>query len=268
MKTLADRDQRLLESARRALGPRPTDQQRAHDRLAVAIAAGALPTVTIPNDGSLIGSTAASGVSALRPLAEIPAKLVAGGLLIGGLGFGAGYVVGRADAPRAAPPQVMPMAQPPAPARPTPAAVDPTSVQAGLGSEPAQRTAAPGPHLALSNATPLAEPSSTPSRSPGSLAEEVELLAKAQRALRAGDHQAALGLLGELSRRFPKGALLEEREAAQVLAMCGADPGKRSAQRARAFVKAHRGSVYAARIRAACAELPPGKAEDSVRPAR
>lgn len=63
-----------------------------------------------------------------------------------------------------------------------------------------------------------AEPES-PSRA-GTLTEEVELLRVAQRALVDGDGASALSAVEEHRARFPDGALREERDAAQVFALC------------------------------------------------
>ena len=52
------------------------------------------------------------------------------------------------------------------------------------------------------------------------LSEEVALLARARRALRAGQADAALAALHEHARRFPRGQLVRERERSMVTALC------------------------------------------------
>jgi hypothetical protein len=53
------------------------------------------------------------------------------------------------------------------------------------------------------------------------LAEEVALLSEAERDLRAGQYQDALRVLNEHRRKFPQGALAQERIAARAQALCG-----------------------------------------------
>jgi hypothetical protein len=62
---------------------------------------------------------------------------------------------------------------------------------------------------------------SSVARSPSdSLPEEVRLLSKAEQQLNAGHAAEALSTLGEHERRFPGGALAEERLAARVQSLC------------------------------------------------
>jgi hypothetical protein len=58
-----------------------------------------------------------------------------------------------------------------------------------------------------------------------SLTEEVRLLSKAERQLSDGLAEDALKTLGEHERRFPRGALAEERMAARVEALCALSRG-------------------------------------------
>jgi hypothetical protein len=82
-------------------------------------------------------------------------------------------------------------------------------------------------------------------------AEELGLLQRAERAIRAGDGALARSFVAELEARFPKTLWQEERAAILVLAACALDePGAEPA--ARTFLERHAGSVYFARIRALC----------------
>jgi hypothetical protein len=77
------------------------------------------------------------------------------------------------------------------------------------------------PPVALVEATPVANPtSSVPSEDV--LAAEVRLLGEAQRALREGDAEQSLSLLGEHDQRFPAGALGPEADALRIDAFCAA----------------------------------------------
>lgn len=95
-------------------------------------------------------------------------------------------------------------------------------------------------------------------RSERTLAAEIALLERAERAIRAGEGQLALVLLDQLEREFPASTLHQERAAARVLARCtearSAGPAERVAARARAeqFL-ADGSSVYAERVRELCA---------------
>jgi len=82
---------------------------------------------------------------------------------------------------------------------------------------------------------------------------EVELIQRAQQALEAGDATAALVLLSEHARRFPNGALSEERDAARVLALCGAGQQDDAEQMGAAFLGRYPSSPLASRVRASCA---------------
>jgi outer membrane protein assembly factor BamD (BamD/ComL family) len=85
-----------------------------------------------------------------------------------------------------------------------------------------------------------------------SLAEELKLVTAAQAALDSGRHDDALALLQQHARRFPHGALAEEREAARVEALCGLGREHEAIRLADRFVIEFPGSPRSSRIRAAC----------------
>ena len=82
------------------------------------------------------------------------------------------------------------------------------------------------------------------------LSEEVALVDQIERSLRDGDSQSAARLTKEHEKRFPQGALVEEREGAGVLARCLSGAGATSG--ANAFLAAHPKSPMRTRISAAC----------------
>jgi hypothetical protein len=87
------------------------------------------------------------------------------------------------------------------------------------------------------------------SRDPG--AEELALLARTERAIRAGEPALAVSFLDELDARFPSSTLLEERSAARLLADCAlSNPGSR--RRAELFLSDRAASVYTDRLRRSC----------------
>lgn len=106
---------------------------------------------------------------------------------------------------------------------------------------------------------PVAAPSELdvePSPSAAGPNEELALLRRAERAVRADHAALALALIGELEERHPRSSLLEERRAIELLAHCQAGATD-SRQRAKRFLRAHPQSLYASRIRELC-ETPPG----------
>ena len=96
-------------------------------------------------------------------------------------------------------------------------------------------------------ATPQRPRASRPVSAPDRLAEEVALLDRANARLGAGDAAGALAAIAEHSRDFPRGALLDLREAARVKALCLAgERGQADAAAARLFAE-HPGSAVAQR---------------------
>lgn len=84
-------------------------------------------------------------------------------------------------------------------------------------------------------------------------ADELSLVSSMQLALRSGNASQALALANEHARRFPGGALAQEREGARAIARCQlAKPEGRASILAN-FEQRYGGSPYAARVRDACA---------------
>jgi len=81
--------------------------------------------------------------------------------------------------------------------------------------------------------------------------EELALLQRVERALRAKSASVAVALLDELDERFPETRLGEERQAARHVAECQLELPE-SLSRAQRFLAKRGGSVYAHRVRAAC----------------
>jgi hypothetical protein len=95
---------------------------------------------------------------------------------------------------------------------------------------------------------------------PDGWAAELALLQRAERAIRADNSDLALALLDQLDREHPKPQLVQEREAARLLADCersaqtavGRPAPSTATERARQYLSLHRGSVYTERIRHLC----------------
>ncbi|HTV20152.1 MAG TPA: hypothetical protein VMG12_15820 [Polyangiaceae bacterium] len=81
--------------------------------------------------------------------------------------------------------------------------------------------------------------------------EELALLQRAERAIRAGDGALAHSFIDELEARFPKTIWREERAAVLVLAACTqGEPG--ASERARSFLARRSSSMYHDRITSLC----------------
>lgn len=163
---------------------------------------------------------------------------------------------------------------------PSPADIGATEGAAiGAGGEPAPLTSTQA--MSPSRPTPPAPPrprataghparatpgrvqlSRAPAASNDPVAEELTLLSRAERAIRAGEPMLALSFLDELDARFPSSMLLEERLAARLLAECAlSNPGSR--RRAELFLSDRAASVYTDRVRRSCGLEPPAAIDPS-----
>ncbi|MCH9682236.1 MAG: hypothetical protein K0V04_12430 [Deltaproteobacteria bacterium] len=85
-----------------------------------------------------------------------------------------------------------------------------------------------------------------------SMRAELELLSRAQSALRSGRANEALKLVAEHARRFPHGAVSQERAALEVAALCEAGRTEQGRAVAAKFARAYPRSPLGARVREAC----------------
>jgi hypothetical protein len=124
------------------------------------------------------------------------------------------------------------------------------------GVPPESPRAAPTASVASGAAAPRRRPRAHPGReaqraAPASRSEELSLLQRAERAIRAADGALARSFIAELDARFPKTTWREERSAILVLAACALEePGAESD--AREFLRRHTASVYFDRIQMFC----------------
>jgi hypothetical protein len=81
--------------------------------------------------------------------------------------------------------------------------------------------------------------------------DELELLRRAERAVRADNSALALVLTSEHEARYPSSPLGEERSAIELMAHCAAKASDGAARAAR-FVRQHPKSVYLGRISDLC----------------
>lgn len=126
------------------------------------------------------------------------------------------------------------------------------------------RAAGPDRHVQNASISPPASAkpatvSSVPSQvpappaGPDSLSREAALLRDAQLALLAGDPTGALARLENHAVQFPTGALVEERRAARVLALCSQGRVTEAREAAQAFEREHPRSALTSSVRGACA---------------
>jgi hypothetical protein len=134
------------------------------------------------------------------------------------------------------------LAESAAPPSPLPeSAVLPSASSSSRSDEPppVASTAAPSPPPVLS--VPLS-----------ALQEESALLRAAHQALRTGDAGFALRLLNEAATRFPHGALLPERAALRVFALCSAGRDQEARTAGNDFLRNNPSGTLASRVRASC----------------
>jgi len=91
-----------------------------------------------------------------------------------------------------------------------------------------------------------------PARSRDGLTEEVELLSRAETELHAGRPAKALVALAEHQRKFPRGALAEERTAAKIQALCALGRSEEANAQLRQLLHISPKSALEERSRQAC----------------
>jgi hypothetical protein len=246
----------LLDAARYGDEPTHADRDRVRAAIAARLAAGAAAAIGVgmaaKAPASALGT--AGGASAAAAPVGVATKVLIAAALVGAIGVGAATVGVALRSPK--PPAQMP-------AQPVPVAVD---VPASAGG-PTQDTASrPGEAVALSEAraagsrptlrtgpvTAGAALSAHAAAATGDVAAEVRLLSEAHAAMRGGDAERALVLLEEHARRYPKGALGEERDAAKIAALCALGRVAEARQAADRFLRAAPLSPHAGPIRASC----------------
>lgn len=178
----------LVEAGRRALRSGAGDRERIEAALRARLGDAALP----PDAGVSQVATTASW--------QVLAGAAIGVCVLAGVAFYALRPAPSAPAPDARP----------APHRPAP--------QTTPASPPSAVPEPPAPAQSIAPPAAPPAPASPPARD--ALAREVALLSRATSALRAGHLEAALRILADHQRRFPTGALVEERRAAKAQALC------------------------------------------------
>ncbi len=223
----------LLELGRE--GDDPSDEAIDQNRrkLAVRIGAAALGTSVVA--GSATKAAAASAVGVWTSAKVIA---VCGVVIASGAALGTYALRGEPAAPPAA------------------SVVKPSALGASSSVREQQALAAdipPSEPLVPARPEPQSRPSSS-AKGEGarSIQSELELIRGAQKHLHRNDARAALALLSEHARRFPSGALAEEREASRVFALCQLGDAAGARSLAERFVRRSPNSPFVERVRASC----------------
>ena len=193
----------LMRAGRTAFRPDASDRDRVMRSLNAVL-----------GEGALLDGARPSGAAHAAATTRVTLKSwLVGGLAV--VALGAGVVVTPYVWKRAASHPVQ------APATPAAPAVEAApSARVSEANEPGDVAAMP--ERAPAGALPVAAPRGARGThaSPDSLPEEVRLLSRAEQQMNDGLAGDALRTLAEHERRFPTGALAEERMAARVQALC------------------------------------------------
>ena len=221
----------LIRAGRTAFRPGSSDRERVLQSLTRSLGDGAF--LDGPHAADLTKSVA-------PPPFPLPAWILGG---VCALAIGAAVLVAARPWARTPPRGAVPVTAslPPADQAPT------TTVP------PALRTVDRAPEERVEGMSSAPRPTARPSGAPSdSLQEEVRILSRAEEQLNSGRAEEALRTLGEHERRFPDGALAEERMAAHVQSLCalGRLPAART-ELAR-FARAYPRSPHLDRARRFC----------------
>ena len=252
----------LIESTLHADDPSDGDRARVRARLAaqlgaVAVAAtvGATSSTVVSASSGGAGAGALSAPAGAQGLGSLGLLKIA---VVAGLASVVGTVAWFAQKPQeiasggaaasAEPVETAALPQPASGAvhpivEPVAAEVEP-AVRAQVGRDP-ESTRAPAAPRRPVEAQPQNE---------SSLADELALLAKAQKALRDGEPAQALTHAHEHRQRIPRGTLREERYGIEALARCAL--GEDGAQVVAALTRLSPSSPLLGRVRAACEQKP------------
>lgn len=222
--------ERLCSVARDATLPDAVARSRVRARLDERLAAGA-------------------GAAPARPLNRLWFGIGAAVVAVGG----AGLWLSRAPDGRTLPlPATQAAVVMPSSATNAPPSSPSSLVEAAPAVEPALPEVAESTKLAeRSRPATSARPSSVNSAT-SDPADEVMLVRAMQQALRSNDASKVLSLAAEHARRFPNGALVEEREGARAIASCQRADTQTRAAVLGAFTRRFGASPYSARVKAAC----------------
>jgi hypothetical protein len=241
----------LLDAARDGDGPTQGDQARVRAAVARRLLLGAAAA-------GVTGAVARTAPGALGKAAlpmSLTAKVVLPAVLA--TAVGAGMAIHTFDSPRAERqaevPSSLALRRPPVTPTSSTTRVAPAATTATTEPATTASVRPRAPTKAVTTATIAPAPSVRPAERPASeVGSEVLLIEGAHAALRAGNAERALDLLDEHARRFPSGALGEERDAARVACLCAAGRTADAASARDRFLRAFPDSPQAAGVQSSC----------------
>jgi hypothetical protein len=204
-------------------------------------------------------ATTAHAATAAKVGASAFAKWMLLGVLATTLAVAGGLLVSRTNEPatKAAPAVVEPRVEAPAP----PSAQAPAPPPATSAALP---TIDPGPaptaHRAAASAS---APAVAPAAPAGDLAAEAALLDEAREAVARRDGAAALAVLAQHTKTFPRPALADEAFVLRAEALAVQGDGARLRALATPWLASHPTSPYAPRVRRAVAQASPPAAGEA-----
>lgn len=234
MSTLGPDARALVQAGRRAARPTAADRERVLQAVQQRVTAGA------------------AGTAAAAPALTKSLLWPWGSLAVVGLAVVGGLVMfsTRDEVARAAPSSdPIALAAPAVAGQPAADSAAAAVVSVNQAPVVAPADLAPAP-LVLE---PAVASKSRAARSSDRLAEEVAILERAEAQLHAGRHAAALTVLDEHRRKFPKGALAQERVAARVQALCALGRVDEADRELGILTRLSPSSPHEGRARAACA---------------
>lgn len=262
MNEIEPRARLALELARSDAEPSAADKLRVLQALQARLGTPPVIPASTGERGAPQAAATSGGAAGARGLG----KLVAVGAIAAALGLAAGFALRGAPATPSAPAAREGAHDFPglAPERGATVAAAETSAPVGVpppvpSSEPAAATepAAPTEPASAVTSRAASKPSARQRPSSGkpepTLFQALELLRRAQRALRKQEPALSLALLDELDQRFATSVLGEERQATRVLALCLSGDEARAQQIAHALLEQNPATIYAARVRESCA---------------
>jgi hypothetical protein len=229
MSELGPDAQALVRAGRGSLGPSAADRERIARGLRERLGTGFEGS----GGGAPAPSNAASGL-AWKGLALVGTVIAVGGAVVA-LSLG-----NRAASVTPAPPPAVAAAPDVAPVRAEATQAPPAPVDGTASSTPVE-------------ALPVEPRAAAARRSSSRLAEEVSILSRAETELHAGRPASALQLLEEHRRKFPGGALAQERIAARIHALCALGRTSEAESELARLKRVSPGSPQEGRARAACA---------------
>jgi len=237
MKDMSPELRRLVDDARAADDPTAADRDRVRAALVAVLAAGGGAAAT------------ATGGGKLGLMGRLGLVTLIGALLAGGVWWFVSSSSGGEDRVAAVPTSDPAPVSDPVPDPVPDPVLDPVPDPAPVSDpDPGAQPPDAAPHV---TSTPARRAKPKP-RDAAQLAEEARLLREAETARRGGDIALASERLAEHRRRFPRGALTTEREAARILVLCDAGRAGEAKKLAARFLRRYPRSPLADRVRSAC----------------